>query len=100
MEEFLDCIVQQRVNESLGKSSRGQYASGVHSWMAYCHMVNMPPEEHLKVTTQHAARWLALQRNPKTAASYRSHLKFACILQGESVAWDTPMVFALRSSRA
>ena len=57
--------------------------------MAYCNLVGIPPEDHLKVTTAHAARWLALHRNPKTAASYRSHLKFACILQGAPTDWDS-----------
>ena len=90
VEEFLDAIVGHRVNESLVKSSRGQYASGVHSWMAYCYMVGIPPEDHLEVTEAHAARWLSLHRAPKTAASYRSHLKFACVLMKKSIAWDVP----------
>ena len=53
-----------------------------------------PVQEELKVTEDEASQWLALIPEFKTAASYKSHLKLACAVAKESVAWDTPLVQA------
>ena len=43
--------------------------------------------------------WVSMMRSQATAASYRSHLKMACSLAGEQVAWDTHLVSAAIRSR-
>ncbi len=42
---------------------------------------------------------MALIPEFKTANSYKSHLKMACALARESVAWDTPLVKAQVKSK-
>ena len=46
------------------------------------------------MTEDFAMQRLSLILEFKTAASYKSHLKMACALAKESVAWDTPDVKA------
>ena len=54
-----------------------------------------PVEDQLKVSEDGAMQWFSLVPEFKTANSYTSHLKTACALAKESIAWDTPTVPAL-----
>ncbi len=53
-----------------------------------------PPDAQLDVTEDEALMRLACIIKRKVAQSSRSHLKLACALARESVAWDTPLVSA------
>ena len=51
--------------------------TGIHRWIEFCDFMSIPEERQLDIEPHWAAMWLALFRNSQTAASYRSHLKFA-----------------------
>lgn len=93
-EELLKGLAEQNVLEALTDGSRLPYLSCTHSYVHYCDTVGTPPSQQLKVAEGRALQWIALLEKQKTAASYRSHMKFACALAKESVLWDTGLASA------
>ncbi len=99
--DLLAGLSHQESLESMKDGSRLSYTSGIASWINHCVMLNelspgsKPPEDNLNVTEAEAMGWLTLIVKYKTAASYKSHLKFACALSHKSTAWDTRLVAAV-----
>ena len=85
--EALMPLVEQRILEALAPGSRKSYLSGIHSWIHFCDLIDLPTTRQLLPTEAEVCGWLSLMRQPSTAASYCSHLKAACILADTSVAW-------------
>ena len=103
--EILRSLATQGVLEVLEPNSRLSYTAGINSWISFCVLIEditpgvIPVEDQLKVTEDLAMQWLTLIPEFKTAASYVSHLKMACALAKESVAWHTPLVKAQVKSK-